>query len=170
MVALIYCLLAQFILQVFVSGTLEKVTSRVDVHQDQRMQGVLGNFCSAWRKYLQGSGNECISVPRHTGAILKDRRNNLRYPPQFFILEEMQCKRYGEHIKLFLCFCCINLQTLKICWERSALLCSNLTSGEDRLAVVTFCMPQRSSLWTHRLNSVAVGNLLTVLLLFLNYF
>lgn len=69
--ALIYCLLAQFIDQVFVSGTLEKVTSRVDVHQEQRMQGVLGNLCSAWRKYLQASRNEYISVPRYAGSMLR---------------------------------------------------------------------------------------------------
>lgn len=51
--ALIYSLLAQFIDQVFVSGTLEKVICQVDVHQEQRMQGMLGNLCSAWRKCLQ---------------------------------------------------------------------------------------------------------------------
>lgn len=79
--ALIYCLLAQFIDQVFVSGILEKVTSRVEVHQEQRMQRVLGNFCSAWRKYLQASGNECISVQKYAGSMLKARRNNLLYPP-----------------------------------------------------------------------------------------
>lgn len=84
-----------------------KVTSRVDVHQEQGMWGVLGNLCSAWRKCLQASGNKCISVPRYPGTMLKDRRNNLLYPlppPRFLVLEEMHCKRYGEHIKLFLSF------------------------------------------------------------------
>lgn len=60
-----------------------------------------GNAC------LQASGNKCMSVPRYTGTMLKDRRNNLLYAPpspRIFILEEVQCKRYGEHIKLFLCF------------------------------------------------------------------